>query len=59
MTDSGTNSPSSVKTGEILNEKMQKELNEILGSLRFGSVTLVVQDGKVIQIEKNEKIRFS
>ena len=26
--------------------------------LKYGSVTLVVQDGKVIQIEKKEKIRL-
>ncbi|WP_223588674.1 YezD family protein [Neobacillus drentensis] len=30
----------------------------MLGTLKFGSITLVVQDGKVIQIEKNEKVRL-
>ncbi|MGG1674948.1 YezD family protein [Neobacillus sp. NRS-1170] len=30
----------------------------MLGTLKFGSITLVVQDGKVIQIEKNEKVRI-
>lgn len=38
-----------------------EELNKIkqlIESIRFGSVTVVVQDGKVIQIEKNEKIRL-
>lgn len=29
-----------------------------LKSLRFGSVELVVHDGRVIQIEKREKIRL-
>jgi hypothetical protein len=33
------------------------DLLVLLKDLRFGSVTLVVQDGKVIQIEKVEKIR--
>ncbi|MCF6137523.1 YezD family protein [Pseudalkalibacillus berkeleyi] len=33
-------------------------LNKMLESMDFGSVTLVVQDGKVIQIEKNEKVRL-
>ncbi|MGD6777631.1 YezD family protein [Sutcliffiella horikoshii] len=30
----------------------------MLQSIKFGSITLVVQDGKVIQIEKNEKVRL-
>jgi hypothetical protein len=34
-----------------------KDLLVLLKDLRYGSVTLVVQDGKVIQIEKVEKIR--
>lgn len=29
-----------------------------LKTLRFGSVELVVHDGRVIQIERREKIRF-
>ena len=31
---------------------------EILRKLRFGTVLLVVQDGKVVQIEMAEKIRL-
>ncbi|KAB2332180.1 DUF2292 domain-containing protein [Cytobacillus depressus] len=30
----------------------------MLDSLKFGSITIVVQDGKVVQIEKNEKVRL-
>jgi hypothetical protein len=30
----------------------------MLISLQFGSITLVVQDGKIVQIEKNEKVRL-
>jgi len=30
----------------------------MLVSLKFGSITLVVQDGKIVQIEKNEKVRI-
>jgi hypothetical protein len=44
---------------EALTEKTRRELNAILGSIKYGSVTLIVQDGKVIQIEKNEKIRLA
>jgi hypothetical protein len=34
-------------------------MQEALASIRFGTITLVVQDGRVIQIEKNEKIRLN
>ncbi|WP_370876282.1 YezD family protein [Neobacillus ginsengisoli] len=34
------------------------QLKELMKDLKFGSITLVVQDGKVIQIEKNEKVRL-
>ncbi|WP_407937538.1 YezD family protein [Neobacillus mesonae] len=33
-------------------------LEKMLESLKFGSITLVVQDGKIVQIEKNEKVRL-
>ncbi len=35
-----------------------KGLALLLKDLRYGSITLVIQDGKVIQIEKVEKIRL-
>ncbi|MGP4082896.1 YezD family protein [Pseudalkalibacillus sp. R45] len=38
-------------------ESITPKLNEMLKTMKFGSVTLVVQDGKVIQIEKKEKVR--
>ena len=31
---------------------------EVLGRIRFGTVLLVVQDGKVVQIEMAEKFRL-
>ncbi|WP_420490551.1 YezD family protein [Neobacillus drentensis] len=30
----------------------------MLDSLKYGSITLVIQDGKIVQIEKNEKVRL-
>ncbi|HEX9061470.1 MAG TPA: YezD family protein [Clostridia bacterium] len=35
-----------------------KKLLELLNSINFGSVTLVIQDGKIVQMEKNEKLRL-
>jgi hypothetical protein len=43
---------------KVLGEKVFKDLIAILSTLQFGSVTLVIQNGKVIQIEKNEKFRL-
>lgn len=47
----------SVDTRTISEEGLDKLL-ELLKSIRYGSITLAVQDGIVVQIEKNEKIRF-
>ncbi|WP_420834670.1 DUF2292 domain-containing protein [Bacillus zhangzhouensis] len=33
-------------------------MEELIGDMKFGSITLIVQDGQVIQVEKNEKIRL-
>lgn len=30
----------------------------MLSDMKYGSITLVIQDGKVIQLEKNEKVRL-
>ena len=40
------------------NKELEQKLRSALRDIRFGTVTLVVQDGKVIQIDKNEKIRL-
>jgi hypothetical protein len=40
------------------NEELFKHLENMLKTLKFGSITLVVQDGKIVQIEKNEKVRL-
>ncbi|MEH7350602.1 YezD family protein [Gottfriedia acidiceleris] len=33
-------------------------VESLLNGLRFGTITLVVQDGRIIQVEKQEKIRL-
>ncbi|MDD5968281.1 MAG: YezD family protein [Anaerostipes sp.] len=35
------------------------KMKEFIESVRFGHITIVVQDGKVIQIEKHEKVRLA
>lgn len=34
------------------------QIRHMLESMKFGSITIIVQDGKVIQLEKNEKVRL-
>ena len=41
------------------NRELERLLREALASIRFGTVSLVVQDGRVIQVDKSEKIRIN
>ena len=41
------------------NRELERLVRDALQSIRFGTVSLVVQDGRVIQVEKNEKIRIN
>ena len=38
--------------------RLLMHVHELLGDIPFGTVVLVMQDGKVIQIETSEKIRL-
>ena len=39
-------------------EEALNEVRRLVGELKYGSVTLVIQDGVVVQIERQEKIRL-
>ncbi|MDO7488629.1 YezD family protein [Peribacillus sp. NPDC096622] len=39
-------------------EEIFERLQEMLTSMKYGSITLIVQDGKIIQMERNEKLRI-
>jgi len=44
-----------------MTEIKEKDIQQIvayLKSIQYGSVTIVIQDGKIVQIDKNEKIRL-
>lgn len=41
------------------NKELERVVRNSLQSIRFGTVTLVVQDGRVIQVDKSEKIRIN
>ena len=44
-----------------INKITQEELERIkrhIESVKYGSVNIIIQDGKIVQIDKNEKIRL-
>ena len=40
-------------------EPVLREIRRLLGTLRYGSLTVVVQDGRVVQIETTSKLRLT
>jgi hypothetical protein len=43
---------------EIVSNEVYDKLARYIQETKYGSVTIIIQDGKIIQIEKNEKVRF-
>ena len=43
-----------VSSGE---ENYIEQLKKFVGEIQYGSITLIIQDGKVIQIDRTEKFR--
>jgi hypothetical protein len=39
-------------------QEILKKLEKLIKETKFGSVTIVIQDGHIVQIETNEKLRF-
>lgn len=39
-------------------DQVMGKLKEMLQAMKYGSITLIIQDGKIIQLEKNEKVRL-
>ncbi len=42
----------------VVNDKELNRIKEYVESIRYGSVNIIIQDGKIVQIDKSEKIRF-
>jgi Uncharacterized small protein len=47
------------KTPDRLPRKVWEKIEAAVKSVGYGSITIIVQDGKAIQIEINEKIRLA
>ena len=43
---------------QILDSSHLDTLRKLLNDMKYGSITLVVQDGKIVQIDKMEKHRI-
>lgn len=50
--------PSAAGRPDKWNKNLERSVRAALTEIRFGTVTLVIQDDKVIQIDKSEKIRI-
>ena len=37
---------------------MARKIEELLPNMKYGNITIIVQDGKIIQIDKTEKHRI-
>ncbi|MBR1402789.1 MAG: YezD family protein [Treponema sp.] len=50
------------KTSAVLIKKGSaddiKKVEELIKNIKFGSVTIHVEDARIVQVDKNEKIRF-
>jgi hypothetical protein len=45
-------------TADAVDMDWERAVVEAIRSLRYGSVEIVVHDGRVVQIETREKVRF-
>jgi hypothetical protein len=42
----------------LLPPALLRELEQALHSIRYGTIELVIHDGRVVQLERREKVRF-
>jgi len=49
-----------VEKAEIkkVTEEELERIRKLIESVKYGSVNIIIQDGKIVQIDKNEKIRL-
>ena len=46
------------KKNAFLDEKSIETINKMLKDMKYGSITIILQDGKIVQIDKTEKHRL-
>lgn len=48
-----------VNRPSVWSSEIEELLKESVASVNFGTVTIIIQDGRIIQIDRNEKIRIT
>jgi len=51
--------PTALQNATHATSEVVREILSAIENLRYGSVEIVVHDGRVTQIEKREKVRFA
>lgn len=46
------------KTKKDLSDSYLDMVKKLVESIQYGTISIIVQDGKIVQIEKNEKYRL-
>ena len=58
MTKRFSSDPNEAVAADVEGQWPMRDIEEALRGLRFGTVTIIVQDGVAIQLERTEKRRF-
>lgn len=46
-------------TKENIKQEDLDKIAELIGTVQYGTVTIVIQDGRIVQLEKHEKLRLA
>ena len=47
-----------VESKEIIENRKIEEILRMVEKIKYGSVTLIIQDGVIVQVDRHEKIRI-
>ena len=47
-----------INTAELVSAAVRDRIVQALQGIRFGAVEIVIHDGKVVQIERKERVRL-
>lgn len=47
------------KTDDVKKDNYLEIIDKLIRETKYGTVTAIIQDGKVIQVEKTDKIRLN
>lgn len=54
-----SNATPSAKAAHALSDAQLEKISQLADAIHYGTLTLVFQDRRLIQIERNEKIRIT